>query len=190
MLRVVEPDVEFLDVFASKNASESHGELTHCGEIRRGAFESVDLGRLTGRQQSARLDTKRRGDDWEIGQPVAGSTARVSVTIVGSSSICVHLWVWHSDETTPLIGHGKNDAMEPDDRAAAEPCPSACPAAGNRGCQHRPYRDCQVRRPRAATGVGRAPDARSRRPTCCPREHVRAGQSPARCGQRDPGNRP
>ena len=58
-----EPDVEFLDVFASKNASESHGEPTHGGEIRRGAFQGIDLDCLTGRQQPARLDAKRRRDD-------------------------------------------------------------------------------------------------------------------------------
>jgi hypothetical protein len=54
---------EFLDVFALKNYSESHGEPTHGGEIRRGAFQSVDLCRLTVRQQSARLDAERCRDD-------------------------------------------------------------------------------------------------------------------------------
>jgi len=53
-LCIIQPDFEFLDVFALKNASESHGEPTHGGEIRRGAFQSVDLCPLTVRQQSAR----------------------------------------------------------------------------------------------------------------------------------------
>jgi len=63
LLSVVEPDVEFLDVFASKNASESHGEPTHGGEVWRCAFQGVDLDRLTGRKQSARLDAERCRDD-------------------------------------------------------------------------------------------------------------------------------
>src|SRR5271166_1792401 len=56
LLRIIEPDVEFLNVFASKNASESHSELTHGGEIGRRTLQSVHLCRLTWRQQSARLD--------------------------------------------------------------------------------------------------------------------------------------
>jgi hypothetical protein len=56
LLRVIEPGAEFLNVLASENASESHGEPTHGGEVRRGAFQSVDLCRLTGRQQTARLN--------------------------------------------------------------------------------------------------------------------------------------
>ena len=63
LLRIVETDVEFLEVFASKNASESHGEPTHGGEVRRCAFQDVDLDRLTGRQQSARLDAECCRDD-------------------------------------------------------------------------------------------------------------------------------
>jgi hypothetical protein len=56
LLRVIGPDARFLNVFASEDASESHGEPTHGGEVRRGAFQSVDLGRLTWRQQPTRLD--------------------------------------------------------------------------------------------------------------------------------------
>jgi hypothetical protein len=43
LLRVIEPDAEFLNVLASENASESHREPAHGGEVRRGAFQSVDL---------------------------------------------------------------------------------------------------------------------------------------------------
>jgi hypothetical protein len=56
LLRVIEPDVEFLNVFASKNPTESHAQPTHGREIRRRAFQSVDLVRLTRRQQPTRLD--------------------------------------------------------------------------------------------------------------------------------------
>ncbi len=42
-----------------------------------------------------------------------GSELYCRAALKGSSSICVHPWVWHSDETTPLIGHGKNDAWTP-----------------------------------------------------------------------------
>jgi hypothetical protein len=51
-----ESNAEFLNVFASKNTSESHCEPTHGCEIRRRTFQSVDLWRLTRRQQSARVD--------------------------------------------------------------------------------------------------------------------------------------
>jgi transposase len=77
----------------------------------------------------------------------------------------------------------------PDNRAAAEPCPPAFQAGGDRGCQHRSSRGSQERRPRVAIGVDGAPAARSRRPLRCPEENVRPCQSPASCGQRDPGDR-
>src|SRR5260370_33364802 len=38
LLGVVEPGVEFIGAFASKNAAEAHGELTHHNEIRRCAL--------------------------------------------------------------------------------------------------------------------------------------------------------
>lgn len=36
----------------------------------------------------------------------------VTLSFEGSSSICVHLRVWRSDEAFPLISHGNNDAMD------------------------------------------------------------------------------
>jgi len=52
LLRIIEPDIEFLNIFASKNASESHGELTHGCEFRRRTFQSVDLCCLSWRQDA------------------------------------------------------------------------------------------------------------------------------------------
>jgi hypothetical protein len=62
-LGVIQPDVEPLSVFAPKNASESHGKLTHCGEVWRRALQGFDLRRLTSCQQRTRLDAERCGDD-------------------------------------------------------------------------------------------------------------------------------
>jgi hypothetical protein len=39
-------------------------------------------------------------------------SAAVTLSFEGSSSICVHLRVWRSDEAFPLISHGNNDAMD------------------------------------------------------------------------------
>jgi hypothetical protein len=46
-----EPETEFLDVPASKYASEPHGQPAHGCEFRRGAFQSVDFRRLVWHKQ-------------------------------------------------------------------------------------------------------------------------------------------
>src|ERR1700677_4811942 len=56
LLRVIEPGAKFLNVFASENTPESHCEPTHGCEIWRRTLQSVNLGRLTPRQQPTRLD--------------------------------------------------------------------------------------------------------------------------------------
>src|SRR5208282_6200717 len=67
-----DPNAKFLNVLASKNASESHGEPTHGREIRRCTFQSVDLCCLTWRQQPPRLDAWRSRDDWRDRPPGRG----------------------------------------------------------------------------------------------------------------------
>lgn len=61
--QVLQPRFEFTYGLAAQNSTKRHGKPAHFSEFRPFAFQRVDLRRLSARQQSARLDAQRRGDD-------------------------------------------------------------------------------------------------------------------------------
>jgi len=60
LLGVFQPDAELADALAFEHAPKSHGEPTHCSELRPVLFLRFDFCGLIGRQQSTRLDAERR----------------------------------------------------------------------------------------------------------------------------------
>jgi len=60
LLGVFQPDAELANTLAFEHAPKSHGESTHCGELRPVLFHRIDFCSLIGRQQSTRLDAERR----------------------------------------------------------------------------------------------------------------------------------